>query len=90
PSDVGNLGALCLRHHQLKTHGGWQLTESKPDGSCTWTSPAGRTYYTIAPVHPAANPSGDAPASPPAHEPAKGPDSEPDNESPAFIGPLPF
>lgn len=90
PSDVDNLGVLCLRHHQLKTHGGWQLTESKPDGSCTWTSPAGRTYYTIAPVHPAVNPSGDAPASPPAHEPAKGPDNEPDNESPAFIGPLPF
>jgi hypothetical protein len=43
-SDVGNLGALCIRHHQLKTHGGWEITDSKPDGSCTWTSPDGRTY----------------------------------------------
>ncbi len=44
-SDVGNLGALCVRHHQLKTHGGWQLTNSKPDGSCTWRSPQGLTYH---------------------------------------------
>ncbi len=44
-SDVGNLGALCVRHHQLKTHGGWQLTHSKPDGSCTWRSPQGLTYH---------------------------------------------
>jgi hypothetical protein len=39
-----NLGALCTRHHQLKTHMGWQLTESTADGSCTWTSPDGRRY----------------------------------------------
>ena len=39
-----NLGALCARHHQLKTHAGWQITESKPDGSCTWHSPQGRRY----------------------------------------------
>ena len=39
-----NLGALCLRHHQLKTHAGWTITDSRPDGSCTWTSPHGRTY----------------------------------------------
>ncbi len=44
-SDVGNLGVLCMRHHQLKTHGGWQLTHSKPDGSCTWRSPDGRIYH---------------------------------------------
>ncbi len=44
-SDVGNLGVLCVRHHQLKTHGGWQLTHSKPDGSCTWRSPQGLTYH---------------------------------------------
>ena len=40
----GNLGALCVRHHQLKTHAGWRITDSRPDGSCTWTSPHGRTY----------------------------------------------
>ena len=43
-SDVGNLGALCVRHHQLKTHGGWEITDSKPDGTCTWISPDGRIY----------------------------------------------
>ncbi|MBK9739696.1 MAG: DUF222 domain-containing protein [Actinobacteria bacterium] len=40
----GNLGALCVRHHQLKTHTGWRITDSRPDGSCTWTSPHGRVY----------------------------------------------
>ncbi len=39
-----NLGALCVRHHQLKTHAGWTITNSHPDGSCTWTSPHGREY----------------------------------------------
>jgi len=38
-----NLGALCRRHHRLKTHGGWQL-ESKSDGACIWTSPDGKSY----------------------------------------------
>ncbi|MDO8307125.1 MAG: HNH endonuclease signature motif containing protein, partial [Actinomycetota bacterium] len=43
-TDRGNLGALCTRHHQLKTHAGWQITQSSADGSCTWQSPMGRTY----------------------------------------------
>ncbi len=38
-----NLGALCRRHHQLKTHGGWKLA-SRADGSCQWTSPAGKIF----------------------------------------------
>lgn len=42
-TSIANLGALCRRHHQLKTHGGWQL-ESKSDGSCLWTSPHGKQY----------------------------------------------
>lgn len=42
-----NLGALCRRHHQLKTHGGWSV-ESRVDGSCTWTSPLGKKYLTPA------------------------------------------
>lgn len=42
-----NLGALCRRHHRLKTHGGWQL-ESKSDGSCVWTSPEGKNYFVPA------------------------------------------
>lgn len=43
-TDVTNLGALCTRHHQLKTHAGWRITSSKVDGSCTWVSPQGRSY----------------------------------------------
>lgn len=39
-----NLGALCRRHHRLKTHGGWKIV-SNPDGSCTWTSPYGKEYF---------------------------------------------
>jgi len=43
-TSIANLGVLCTRHHQLKTHARWQIDHSKPDGSCTWTSPQGRTY----------------------------------------------
>jgi hypothetical protein len=46
-TSLDNLGALCRRHHQLKTHGGWQI-ESRSDGSCTWTSPLGKIYQTPA------------------------------------------
>ncbi len=43
-SDRRNLGALCTRHHQLKTHGGWRIVESDETGACTWVSPAGFRY----------------------------------------------
>ena len=42
-----NLGALCRRHHRLKTHDGWNV-ESRADGSCTWTSPLGKVFLTPA------------------------------------------
>lgn len=42
-----NVGALCRRHHRLKTHDGWKI-ESFADGSCTWTSPLGKTFFTPA------------------------------------------
>jgi hypothetical protein len=46
-----NLGALCRRHHRLKTHGGWKIV-SNADGSCTWKSPYGREYFVPArPIH---------------------------------------
>lgn len=46
-----NIGALCRRHHRLKTHDGWKI-ESFPDGSCTWTSPLGKQFFTPArPLH---------------------------------------
>jgi hypothetical protein len=48
-TNPANLGALCRRHHRLKTHGGWKII-SNPDGSCTWTSPYGREYFV--PVRP--------------------------------------
>ena len=49
-----NMGALCRRHHQLKTHGGWKLT-SHPDGSCTWVSPRGKEFFVpVKPMNPAA------------------------------------
>ena len=44
PSDRFNLGALCKRHHQVKTHGGWSITSSRGSGACTWRSPSGSTY----------------------------------------------
>ena len=48
-----NTGALCVRHHQLKTHGGWTITDSHADGSCTWTSPQGREHeHQPEPIHP--------------------------------------
>jgi hypothetical protein len=46
-----NLGALCRRHHRLKTHGGWKIV-SNADGSCSWTSPYGRKYFVPSrPIH---------------------------------------
>jgi len=46
-----NIGALSRRHHRLKTHDGWKI-ESFPDGSCTWTSPLGKQFFTPArPLH---------------------------------------
>jgi hypothetical protein len=46
-----NLGALCVRHHQLKTLGGWDITDSRSDGSCAWRSPHGRQYEHSPPTH---------------------------------------
>lgn len=40
----GNLGLLCRRHHQMKTHGGWRV-ESFPNGSCEWKSPRGKKFF---------------------------------------------
>lgn len=46
-TNPANLGLLCRRHHRMKTHGGWAL-ESNPDGSCTWQSPKGKSYFVPA------------------------------------------
>lgn len=44
-TDLDNLGPLCVRHHQLTTHGGWTIIVSRRDGSCTWRSPDGYLYH---------------------------------------------
>ena len=47
-----NLGLLCRRHHQMKTHGGWRV-ESFKDGSCEWLSPRGKKFFVeVRPVGP--------------------------------------
>ena len=43
-TQTDNLGALCVRHHQEKTHGGWSINDSTADGSCVFVSPLGRQY----------------------------------------------
>ncbi len=57
-TDVDNLGTLCVRHHQMKTHGGWRIAGSRADGSCTWVSPSGRRYEWEPELHPAPLPAG--------------------------------
>lgn len=47
-TSAANLGALCRRHHKLKTHHGWKV-ESFGDGSTRWISPAGREFFSPAP-----------------------------------------
>lgn len=44
PTSAANLGLLCVRHHQLTTHTGWDIVASAADGSCTWISPQGRRF----------------------------------------------
>ena len=39
-----NLGLLCRRHHQMKTHGGWSV-RSFENGSCEWRSPRGKKFF---------------------------------------------
>jgi hypothetical protein len=46
-TSADNLGVLCRRHHQMKTHGGWRLI-SNADGSCEWISPLGKKYFVPA------------------------------------------
>jgi hypothetical protein len=46
-TSAANLGALCRRHHRMKTHGGWKLS-SNEDGSCNWESPDGHRYFVPA------------------------------------------
>jgi hypothetical protein len=55
-TDRQNIGHLCIRHHQLKTHARWRIVESRPDGSAVWRSPMGRTYEVEPPPLPPLSP----------------------------------
>ena len=46
-TSISNLAHLCRRHHTLKHHTPWTVTQ-KADGVLEWTSPTGRIY----PDHP--------------------------------------
>jgi hypothetical protein len=43
PTAADNLGPLCQRHHNVKTHGRWQLKQPFR-GIFVWRSPTGRVY----------------------------------------------
>ncbi len=48
-TNVDELGSLCKHHHQIKTHGGWDLANTTRRGDGTWRSPLGRIYHHQAP-----------------------------------------
>ena len=45
PSSSANAGALCITEHQLKTARLVDITDSKADGSCTWTTAWGQSVH---------------------------------------------
>ncbi len=52
PTDRTNLHPLCVHHHNLKTHGNWQVTRDQDSGETTWTSPRGLTAKAPHPYTP--------------------------------------
>jgi hypothetical protein len=42
-TSLSNLQSLCLRHHYLKTHGGWTI-QSTSGSRLEWISPTGHSY----------------------------------------------
>lgn len=51
PTCPCNLGAACRRHHRLKQHPDWLLTQPRP-GVLTWRTPAGLSYPVTPETHP--------------------------------------
>jgi hypothetical protein len=52
---IGNLGPHVRRHHNVKTHGRWQVRQPEP-GTWLWRSPHGRIYLVNATgTHPLGN-----------------------------------
>jgi hypothetical protein len=56
PTDRDNLHPLCVHHHNLKTHGNWQVTRDHNSGEATWTSPRGLTAKAPHPYQPMPEP----------------------------------
>ncbi|MCE4027576.1 HNH endonuclease [Microbacterium sp. Au-Mic1] len=71
PTDEGNLGGLCRRHHVLKHHTAWKVKQLGA-GILEWTSPAGATYIDRPP----------SPVTFTIDEPAPEPDSPPAADAP--------
>ncbi|MFC3998956.1 HNH endonuclease [Nocardiopsis sediminis] len=51
PTSAGNLAALCRRHHRLKQHPAWSLTQPSP-GTLVWRTPHNRTHTTTRDPYP--------------------------------------
>lgn len=49
PTEEGNLGGFCRRHHTLKHHTAWKVNQLGA-GVLEWTSPAGYTYIDRPPA----------------------------------------
>jgi hypothetical protein len=67
-SSAANCGALCRTCHQLKTAGFADITGSRPDGSCDWTTAWGQTIHvpprSVLPVDPDPPPTDPKPPTP--------------------------
>ncbi|MFC4566099.1 HNH endonuclease signature motif containing protein, partial [Nocardiopsis mangrovi] len=51
PTSAANLAALCRRHHRLKQHPGWKLSQPSP-GTLIWRTPHHRTHTTVPDPYP--------------------------------------
>ena len=68
PSSTANCGAACRTCHQLKTAGHAAITDSRTDGSCTWTTAWGQTIHV--PPRPVLPATGDPDPPPPLEPPS--------------------
>ncbi|UOQ61197.1 HNH endonuclease [Leucobacter rhizosphaerae] len=68
PTTSTNLAHLCRRHHTLKHHSRWTVTQTR-HGTLTWTSPAGTHYPERAPSTVRFRRTTEQPPGPPCSEP---------------------
>ncbi|MCE4025387.1 HNH endonuclease [Microbacterium sp. Au-Mic1] len=69
PTEEGNLGGLCRRHHVLKHQTAWKVKQ-RGAGVLEWTSPTGATYIDRPPAPVTFTTDEPNPDPPPAREPA--------------------